>query len=175
MRSFVAVEVTDAGALERIASVQRCLAGWGRQVGAENLHFTLAFLGEIDDAAAAAAGRALGSVSFEPFTVLFRGVGAFPSAKSPRVVWAGVDEKGGGALAALARTVCSALGVSPDIRGRPHLTMLRIGARKDMRDALGGLGGEELGSQRVDHVKLKKSVLTRQGPVYSDLAEVGAA
>lgn len=176
MRVFAAVDVDDPGILSEVARVQKSLRVRGRPVRPELLHFTLRFLGEIPEAAAAGAAEALSRVEFSGFGMRIRGVGAFPSPARPRVVWAGV--RGAGRLRELAAAVESALGgfaAAPAAGFRPHLTVFRV------KSGVRGIGGEleafadhEFGSMEVSEVKLKSSALGPSGPAYSDIAAAGA-
>lgn len=170
MRAFVAAEVTDRAARERIGAFQRSASGAGKAVELHNLHFTLRFLGEITEESARAAADALKSVRFRPFDVALRGAGSF--GRPPRVVWAGTDPDGGQELRRLAETVNGAVGGGADKPFRPHLTILRV--KRGRGIDVSGYDGYEWGVQRIDAIKLKRSVLGRDGPTYTDLAEVSA-
>lgn len=175
MRAFVAVEITDAGVIGSLGRVQERL-GTGTGVGPQNMHFTLQFLGEIPDSDSGGIRTALRSIRFESFALSVSGVGAFPSARSARVVWAGVDRTGGRRLAELAgavRGALSPLGFEPDRPFRPHVTILRTDG-EDIAEDLKKLRDTEFGTQEIRRIKLKKSVLTPAGAVHSDLLEVKA-
>ena len=168
MRAFVAAEVTDRAARERIGAFQQSVGGAGKAVEPHNLHFTLRFLGEITEESARAAADALNSVRFRPFDVALRGAGSF--GRPPRVVWAGTDPDGGQELSRLAGEVNGAVGGGADKPFRPHLTILRV--KRGRSVDISGYDGYEWGMQHVDAIKLKSSVLGRDGPTYTDLAEV---
>jgi 2'-5' RNA ligase len=170
MRVFVAVEVTDRATRERIGTFRQSAGGAGKAVELHNLHFTLRFLGEITEESARAAADALKSVRFRPFNVALRGAGSF--GRPPRVVWAGTDPDGSRELLRLAGAVNDAVGGRADKPFRPHLTILRI--KKGQSIDISGYDGYEWGVQHVDAIKLKRSVLGRTGPAYTDLAEVPA-
>ncbi len=98
MRLFVAVEVPaavrdDLAALvsELQALESKSSANKLRWVRPENLHVTLKFIGsgppEKLDAIRAELSRVRSDRSVE---LRFRGLGFFPSAKRPRVLWAGI-------------------------------------------------------------------------------------
>jgi 2'-5' RNA ligase len=152
-------------------------------VETENLHLTLAFLGDIDEARApeilAAMQRARAGT--RPFSVTVTGLGVFPNPRRPRIVWAGL---GGGiaALGNLQRTLAAELeqlGFSKDDKPfRPHLTLGRV---RDSASAVeaGALGGAVTGlapgreqAFRVAELHLIRSRLTPAGPIYT---EIGAA
>src|SRR5262249_37599499 len=109
MRLFVALDIDEeirhriAEFIERV----RRLAPDARWVSAESVHVTLKFIGEKPDAMVGDIESALKTISGEPFRVSFRGCGFFPTAKSARVFWAGIDADSG--LAALAEAVESTL------------------------------------------------------------------
>ena len=170
MRAFVAAEVTDRAARERIGAFQRSAGGAGRAVEPHNLHFTLRFLGEITEESARAAADALKSVRFRSFDVALRGAGSF--GRPPRVVWVGTDPDGSQGLRRLAGAVNGAVGGGADKPFRPHLTILRV--RRGRSIDISGYDGYEWGVQHIDAIKLKRSVLGKDGPAYTDLAEVPA-
>ena len=215
MRAFVAVEITEPGITGAIENLQsellRAEPGGARPVGAGLLHITLQFLGEVPEGAESRVIGALGSIKFDAFDVRIGGVGAFPNARSPRVVWVGASpsppitataaaqgggrpsgtvagrgDNGGQAPAAGAAPSCpklqdlaqrvsgvlGPLGYKPDKPFRPHCTIFRIKRRVDIAKELREMAGRSFGVQRVKNFKLKRSLLTPQGPVYSDLAVV---
>jgi 2'-5' RNA ligase len=98
---------------------------------AQNLHLTLAFLGELDedglgratDALAVAAPR-MGA----PWTVEWGATGAFPSLTRPRVLWLGlVDDAPTVSAAEVLREELAARGLPVEERQfRPHLTLARV-------------------------------------------------
>src|SRR5437764_10558000 len=97
----------------------------------EQLHFTLAFLGEQprpDEALVA--GESLREVA--AFDLVLSGVGAFPSTMRPRVLWIGVTG-GASQLIAAAERLRGALeqhGFKLEERNfRPHLTLGRVRPR----------------------------------------------
>jgi RNA 2',3'-cyclic 3'-phosphodiesterase len=100
----------------------------------ENVHWTVAFLGPTLDDEIPAIEAALRVFAREvaPFSLRIAGLGSFPTGKSPRVVWAGVETGNGAArMAELARrlsVVLSAIGhpVDDAARFRPHLTLARL-------------------------------------------------
>src|SRR5688500_9053956 len=96
VRTFIAVEITSgirARAKKLIEQFARTSADV-KWVEPENLHLTLAFLGEVPvleipeicNTAAASIG------DFEPFDIEVQGVGAFPDLRRPRTIWLGVGQ-----------------------------------------------------------------------------------
>src|SRR5712691_7936028 len=156
-----------------------------RRVKAENLHLTLAFLGQTPDerlgdvTAAAADGAAVVS----PFTLSFDRAGRFNERGRPRVVWLGIAEGGTG-------VVQLGAGVYAGLRGRglrfddrplaPHLTLARVAEdassaeAKTVGAALEGLAIEGLRFE-VGEIAVVQSVLSPKGPRYTALATVPLA
>ena len=173
MRAFIAVDAPS----EAMSDLQREIAssaGWNpkdvKPVEPENFHFTLIFLGEISDPDAVKA--ALSDLRFEPFTITYTGVGAFPKPSNARVVWVGVDQQGGQKLSSLAGDVVSkmvGLGFSQDKPFSPHLTIFRARGGRQAALDVSKYSGRTFGSSTIDRVHLKKSELTPAGPVYSNI------
>ena len=84
MRVFIAICFSD-NTRKRLCDAVEALRGQGqgRFSPAENLHLTLAFLGETEDAASAA--HALSQVRFPNFSIRFEGIGQFGD-----LYWAGI-------------------------------------------------------------------------------------
>ena len=123
-RLFFAIWPDDAGA-DRLRALAESLAPrvGGRPVPRDNIHLTLAFLGDLDDerAAAAAAVRGEGKA----FVLSLDRLGSFRKA---RVAWAGAS-RAPGELVALESQLGEALrGLGFTLEDRPfapHVTLLR--------------------------------------------------
>jgi len=135
VRLFVALNFS-AELRERLwaaAEPLRALDLPARWVPADDLHLTLKFLGETPEDRLEELGRALDQAvtGVRPLPVTVEGFGAFPNAKSPTVIWAGVVSEP--ALELLQHGVERAfgpLGFPPEGRPfRPHVTLGR--ARRD--------------------------------------------
>ncbi len=139
MRLFIAIELPPSVLRELLAIRERLeprCPGWCF-VRAEGVHLTLRFLGEVEeerDSAARGAWRAAAAGS-GPIRLRIGGLGVFPGAAHPRVLWVGAAElpEGSARLEALARameTAARGLGFPPETRPfRPHLTLARAGNR----------------------------------------------
>ncbi len=178
MRTFVAVELTNSDLLESIKKIQTEIRIDAKPVKLENIHFTMLFLGEVSEDQAQKVQDALDSIEFSPFEVSFVGIGAFPKPRFPRVVWMGTDKTGGEKLSNLAKKVEDALaplGFKNDKPFKPHITIFRIKNKVgDITKDLSRFENVEFGSQKISEIKFKKSVLTSDGPIYSDLQVITA-
>jgi len=182
MRSFIAVDVSS----DTIAKVQNDILlsteGWDlkdvKPVESHNFHFTLIFLGEISENAVDRIIEKLSGFQFEPFTITYTGIGGFPNPAHARVIWVGVDSESVQKLTALANAVVvkmSELGFKPDKPFSAHMTLLRSRSRPvNARYLSSKYQGRIFGSDRIEKVNLKKSELTKSGPVYSNVYTVEA-
>ncbi len=149
-----------------------------KPIKSKNFYFTLQFLGEVSDEITHEIIQALCKIKFSSFYVDLKGVGAFPKIKSLRIIWVGTDENGGNMLIKLSEKVKEALeplGFFSNKSFKPHITIFRIKKKiKDITDDLKNKKSEDFGLQKVSSIKLKKSELTSNGPIYSDLVEIKA-
>ncbi|MGC8970096.1 MAG: RNA 2',3'-cyclic phosphodiesterase [Conexivisphaera sp.] len=175
VRCFVAVDVRLEGdRLRAYEEITRALVGAMRvkPVEEENLHLTLKFIGEVEEERLQRIREALRGVRYHRFTATLRGLGAFPSPRNPRVIWIGVEE-GERELRELRESVEEALrGLVPrDEEGfTAHLTIARVkGPARGGTELFSEYGDYDFGRLTVSEFKLKRSVLTRTGPVYTDI------
>ncbi len=182
MRAFIAIDLTDevrAAIEEAQAQLKqaplRVKISWTK---AANLHLTLQFLGDVEEAVVEQIKPALRSVvaQHQPFEASVRGAGAFPDEKRPRVVWIGCDDEGK-KLQALARAVQEAMrsfGFTPEHREfSAHLTLGRIRSpRPDaaLTTAMDSLKDKAFGTLRVDAIHLFESQLHPEGSIYRKLS-----
>ena len=179
MRTFVSVEISNRDIINSIKKFQTEINIDAKPVKSRNFHFTLQFLGEVSEDILQKIIQDLRKIEFSSFSVNLRGIGAFPKPKFPRVVWIGTDDNGGNMLIQLSKKVEKALeplGFFSDKPFKPHITVFRI--KKKVGDITKELDGQKMidfGMQEVTKIKLKKSELTSNGPIYSDLEEIKAA
>ncbi len=181
VRAFVAVDIDDPKILSAVDAAQQDLRATGadlKMVEPQNVHLTIWFLGEISQETLEAVKQSLMDVRFSPFNLRVAGIGYFPGGRSVRVIWAGVEDADGqlNHIYRQLRQRLAPLGFKPDRRGfSPHFTIARVRSNRG-RDALPAriqkMEATVLGIQRVETLKLKRSVLTPRGPIYSDLCAV---
>ena len=97
VRLFVAIALDQTTRDRVVAAQRRLVSALGtaakslRIVGAEQLHLTLAFVGEVEDSRAAAiASRLAVEIEQPPFTLTLGSAGVFPARGASRVLWLGV-------------------------------------------------------------------------------------
>jgi len=181
IRAFIATEI-DLRVREKICRVidQLRLDGWAaRWTAPANIHLTLKFLGDIEPHKVEAVHAALQERlrPFSPCTINAKGLGVFPDARRPRIIWVGIE---GMELASLTAEVESALlplGFAPESRKfSPHLTIGRWRQTDRPPETLVGELAKwknvEFGATRVDEVVLFQSVLKPEGAIYHRLKAV---
>jgi len=188
LRTFIAVEMpprVKARAGELIGKLRAAGADitWVRP---EQMHLTLKFLGDVPDTETPDICRVVKEVAagFEPFEIICRGAGAFPSSREPRTLWIGIED-GAEELrrlqAALDEALTVKLGFAKEQRGfHPHLTMGRVkraapGTRDELAALLDQLGDFDADLAVIDEVVTFASFLDRKGPTHEalDHAELG--
>ncbi len=183
VRLFVAVEIENQAVLNRIIKAKNellaCSKGRGiKPVEDENIHLTIRFIGEVPESLLPNIYACVKEASkVKSFEMTVKGMGAFPSPARPRVVWVGV-EKGAHELRRIRDLMepCLRRHSKPD-RNKfvPHITIARIKGGYDpacLRSIIEGYAEELFGESRVTAVKLKKSTLRPEGPIYTDLLTV---
>jgi RNA 2',3'-cyclic 3'-phosphodiesterase len=187
MRLFVALDI-DPAIRRRITEFRnqmRLLAPPDiRWVSPETFHITLQFLGEtkkLDEIK-----LALQQVKSTPVDLSFRNAGFFPSPKSPRVFWVGIEADD--CLSELAKSigqVLHPLGFQRDAGPfKPHLTLARAGsgrprsvpgegpapALQHVRSRLETLGQLDFGTMTAHEFYLYESKLSPSGARYTKLS-----
>jgi 2'-5' RNA ligase len=179
IRAFVAVLLPDAlrEQLGREIGRLRDVAPDVAWVADPNLHVTLKFLGQIDEARVPAIADAIrAATSRAPaFEVGVRGLGAFPSPSRPRVVWAGLEEAG--ALDALAGEVdraLAALGMPRESRPfAAHVTLGRVREPRRYPGLAEALARPaDFGRLPVTRLSLMRSDLHPGGARYTEVTSV---
>jgi len=182
LRCFAAVEVASPQVRRALELAQ---LGLRRTLGARDpvkwvpshqFHFTLKFFGEIEPEAVVRAARALDEVAADwvPFVLEAAGLGAFPDASRPQVIWCGVGQ-GRAELVRLAGRVEEAMVSAGFPRERrafqPHLTLGRVRAGESVPPGLAGALRENrsYGTWQVERLLLMRSELLPGGPRYTPL------
>ena len=178
MRVFLAVEISEGEVLKKIQTFQKDVQINAKPIKIDQIHFTLEFLGEINQVKYEQVKDVMEKISFSPFDISLKGVGGFPNLKNPRVIWIGIDKNGSEKLTSIANEIkikLTALGFERDKKFKPHLTIFRVKKKiNDISAIIKEYETIEFGTQTVSKIKVKRSVLSPKGPEYSDLLEVNA-
>ncbi len=181
IRSFLAFDIEDEGVRRRLAEVQGLLANTGadlKLVKPQNIHLTVRFLGDVTLTMIDAVYEKMKLISFAPFEITLRGLGAFPRLSRPRVIWVGI-KKGADELMSVFEQMeprLRGLGLKPDTKGfSPHLTIARVRSGRNkvqLGKVVRELEHRDFGNVRAECLRLKKSFLTPSGPIYTTLREI---
>lgn len=126
MRLFIAIEIPED--LKKWLARLRVDIPGCRWTALEQIHLTLAFLGEVDEARLEGLTAALARIRTPEFSLRLVGTGCFPGRQHPRVLWVGVErEPRLEALAARVRTALLAQGIPQEERHfSAHITLARL-------------------------------------------------
>lgn len=183
IRSFIAIDLPTKiqTRLDRVSTqLQERLEDVPvRWVPVENIHLTLKFLGDVSESNLEVLKDVLRTVvaNYDKFEISIGGMGAFPQARRPRVIWIGIESPP--ELASIQRNIESEtarLGYARERRPfSPHLTLARVsrgaGARdvRKVAEALNSFKVGFLGVARVEAVRLYRSELQPGGAIYTGL------
>jgi RNA 2',3'-cyclic 3'-phosphodiesterase len=191
IRAFVAVEL-DLSLRQALGSIQAQLRNQLRRtlssdvriqwVRPESIHLTLKFLGDIPEERVPDIHAVLIRVAggHVRFAAQAEGLGVFPDARSPRVLWVGLTTRADALtrLAADVETALDGIGFPPEGKPfHPHLTLARI---KEQSRAVGRALADSrvlepaapVGAVTVNTIALMKSELKPSGSLYTKLREV---
>ena len=160
--------------LQKCCGFSHCRPSW---VEIPNIHLTLCFLGKRPaDQIQSICDRLRKNLATSEVTrVEIKNLGVFPSWKRPRILWAGVRDRGS-RLEALKETVeqsMASFGYVPEKRVfRPHLTLARIKSLKDVRvleQQVKNSSPCSFGTMQANTVNLYRCVLESAGAAYTVL------
>jgi len=178
-RAFISVDLERFSSLKSLVQEVSAASSSLKTVNTDQIHLTLKFLGDTaENLVPSIVSIMKDSVQgVEPFKIRLVGTGAFPNLDYMRVLWVGLED--GGILGPIARNLdvsLSKFGFEREERGfSPHVTIARVKGsqgKDKVKAVLGEHQAEVFGEQQVSNIRLKKSVLTPEGPVYSTVEEV---
>ena len=165
-RLFIAINLNEEmkDALMDIQDTMRTYGVRGKETPPDNMHLTLAFIGDYDDPELVK--EVINGIDIRPFQIKLSGVGAFRD-----LWWAGIENSA--PLFAISRKLRRALAESdiPFDRKKfsPHITIIRRA-----EGTLSDVPEEELAaafgsSMTVDHISLMRSDRGKYGMAYTEL------
>ena len=148
-------------------------------VDVKNIHLTVKFLGDTSERLLDPIKNDLTNIGKE-FSVInctLNKVGAFPNLNKPRVYWIGIDPQNDDIfkLAESTDEAMSQLGYEKESRKfKAHLTLGRIKNSYDLSDLNQYISNYNVEPIQliINKLRLHKSTLTPQGPIYECLHEV---
>ena len=174
MRLFIAFEVSEE-AKQHFLDLQKQMPNSAAVMTfPKDFHQTLKFLGEVPDDKFEFVKDLFSKIKFAPFEANIEGIGVFPNESRINVVWVGIGPKN--KIVELQQNVeklfSDAFG--KEERFLPHVTICRVKAVRDktlLDDAIKKLKPEQI-KFAVSSIKLIKSTLLKEGPVYETVAEL---
>jgi 2'-5' RNA ligase len=171
MRCFIAVDLAEE-LKQKVINLQEQLPKDGlKLVEKENMHFTLKFLGEIDEESIKKVSQQMRQVAAttKPFTILISGIGVFPNENYIRVVWLGGDNEDKDFIKLHQAVDDIMADIFKKEKPVPHLTLARVTKKINLAQFIADNRSTAIGEMTVERIKLKKSDLTRKGPIYEDV------
>jgi len=172
MRLFIAIQLNDEmkDALVKMQNAMKRQGVTGNFTRRENLHLTLAFIGEYSDPEDVR--EVMEQVEFDAFALTLDGVGAFGN-----LWWAGIGSEGEtdgtDALKSVAKRLRRALsdaGIPFDRKKfSPHITLVRKAQSIDGRIPSGVLENVPEADMIVDRISLMRSDRGKHGMIYTEL------
>ena len=184
MRAFIAIELSQEikstlSILQQSLQKTKADVKW---VEPQNIHLTLKFLGDINEAQLNQISGILDEAAkLNPaYSIRISELGAFPEIENPRVIWAGVDH-GDSQTKQINRILekrLSSIGIPKEKNEfSAHITIGRVRSGKNRIKLSGelkrlnvGFTGKELQMQ-VSKILLFESKLSPKGPAYAPLKE----
>lgn len=192
MRLFVAIDINNIDVekfqkyfLNKFKIDSRIV----KPIKKDNLHITLKFLGEKTDLETKDIITDLTGIHFDPFKILFDKIGVFPNMRSPRIIWLGLDDQSNKKLNDVYFQINDILkkydkgdnskserkSSSGNQKFFPHLTIFRVYNNRMIPGFLSSLSDRLISEEEeVNTISLKKSTITSNGSVYSNLFYIKA-
>ncbi len=176
MRCFVAIDIKKEllCLIDYIQKELREVDGCFSFSLPETTHITLRFLGETDDKTLREVTTQLREVvkKHRPFELNTTNVGVFQRNGITHTIWLGVELK-----TELQTIVKDISNIKPEDvsvfnKFTPHITIARVKYVNDSRElnkTISGMDRIQTKSIQVNEIKIKKSTLTQQGPIYEDV------
>ncbi|MBD3305851.1 RNA 2',3'-cyclic phosphodiesterase [candidate division KSB3 bacterium] len=183
IRAFIAIKIPES-VQAKLQGVQDKLKQADAHVSwvkPANIHLTLKFLGNIEEAQIPALTKSLQESvkTVSPFQLQIGYAGAFPNLRYPRVVWIGVTDDEQDSLRTLQEDLAARLaklGFKQESgRFKPHLTLGRVRSQKNRSNllrAVEAIVNIWVGEISVDAIYLIQSELKPSGAEYTDLATI---
>lgn len=178
-RGFIAIDIASFQKLSDFINEIKNSSANIKTVEPENIHITLKFLGDTNEEKIDTINEIIiNSVKeIKPFDIKLKSTGFFPNQNYIKVVWVGIQNTE--QIQIIAEKIdkkLAEIGFNREKRKfSAHLTIARVRSAKNKEKLIQIINkykDVEFATIAVDKIKLKKSVLTQKGPIYSTLKEV---
>lgn len=180
VRAFVAAEIS---AKDEILRVQNRISSYFinkdlKQVDKKNLHFTLLFFGEIDEQKIDLIKLKLADIKFHSFNFNYSLLDGFPDSSKSKIIFYGVQGIANYKFGILLDEIKSKIAyLKSNCKERfvPHLTLFRLrSGRLNLTPIRIQKDFMITKSDIINKICFKQSILTPNGPIYSDILSVNA-
>jgi len=178
MRTFISIDVVEREEIKEIMDELKKTGAKLKMVEPENIHLTIKFLGEVDENLIEKVKEAMKEAidGIKSFKAELKGVGVFPSMNYIRIIWIGFNDNG--VSKKIAERIDDALkkyGFSKEKSYVPHVTIARVkggGKKENLREVIEKNKEKSFGLIECSSIRLKKSVLRKEGPLYETIFEI---
>ena len=178
-RAFISIDLQPNEKIVRFSNDLRALGRGLKVVDPSSLHITLKFLGDTGESIVPQIVSLMESATSDtsPFPIHLNKAGTFGNKSKIRTVWIGISDDG--YLSRIAGRLDEELSTAGFERERrpfsPHLTIARARENSDSRkikELVEEYEDVDFGTQQAEFVRLKKSELRPEGPIYSIVEEI---
>ena len=164
MRCFIGIDLS-VEATKEIERLQKIIKPHfvGKITSSKNLHLTLKFLGEIEDATLNEVKKKLSAIEHQSFQLTLNGLGVF-SQQFIKMVWVAVS------IVPLQPLIDNYLKdiFEPERRFMGHITIARVKKIEDKHSFIKLINNTTINKIifTIREFYLKESILTNEGPIY---------
>lgn len=178
-RGFISIDVPINEQLQNLLDSLKKTNAPLKLVEPENIHITLKFLGDTKeqdiDIIEQIMRESINTTSM--FTIILKGTGVFPNEKYVRIIWIGIyNAEPLKPIVTALNEKLTTLGFQKESKPfSPHLTIGRIKSalgKERVLQVLHQNANTPFIEVPVTSIKLKQSILTPQGPIYSTKKEI---
>jgi 2'-5' RNA ligase len=178
-RGFIAIGIDANSKIKELIQAIKKAQADVKLVEPENIHITLKFLGDVceDQTNNIVSIITNACIDSKPFFLDLVGTDVFPNRDYIKIIWVGLKHiESIEPIAMHINEKLGRLGFDKDKRSfSPHVTIGRVRTAKNKQKLLSTIQqfqNVEFGKQKVDSIKLMKSVLTPKGPLYAVIKEI---
>ena len=178
MRAFLSLDLENIEVKKEIEKIQYELSKIKAKiklVETSNLHFTLKFFPHIEFEDINKIIRIVENLHLEEIEIKYNKIGVFPNYNKISVIWIGIDQESTNQISNIYNLINNKLkdsDIQKDQRFVPHLTIARVKKCEDnkyIQEVIEKYKNIIFGQEKINKIKLKKSILTSNGPIYSNL------
>ena len=178
-RGFIAIDVPVNEQLQDVLDSLKKTSAHIKLVEPENIHITLKFLGDTPEEHINTIEQIIHESvqTTSPFTMKLKGMGVFPNERYIKVLWVGIQHAEPlKPIMEMLNEKLAHLGFQKEKKSfSPHLTIGRMKSatgKEEVLDILYKHADTIFSEIPVTTIKLKQSLLTPTGPIYSTKKEI---